>query len=188
MSTQSTSLDRETLSGDYTFDTAHTTLGFVARHAMVTRVRGSFGDYEGSARLDFADPSRSSVRVKIQATSIDTGNADRDTHLRSNDFFAMDEYPEIRFQSTSIEPLDEQSYRVSGDLTIRGITKPITFESEYVGAVVDPWGNIRVGFSGSVTVNRKEWGLEWNAPLEAGGVLVSESVTLEFDVSAIKTS
>jgi len=181
-----TSIDRETLTGDYTFDVAHTTFGFVARHAMVTKVRGSFGEFEGSAHLDFADPSQSSVRVKIKAASIDTGNANRDTHLRSNDFFAMDEYPEITFASTTIEALDQQHYRVTGDLTIRGTTKPITFDSEYTGPVLDPWGNIRVGFEGSLTVDRKDWGVNWNAPLEAGGVVVSEKVTLEFDVSATK--
>jgi polyisoprenoid-binding protein YceI len=181
-----TTLDRETLTGDYTFDVAHTTFGFVARHAMVTKVRGSFGEFEGSAHLDFADASKSSVNVKITAASIDTGNENRDAHLRSNDFFAMDEYPEITFASTAIEALNDEQYRVTGDLTIRGTTKPITFESEYSGAVLDPWGNIRVGFAGSLTVDRKEWGVNWNAALEAGGVVVSEKVTLEFDVSATK--
>jgi polyisoprenoid-binding protein YceI len=180
-------LDPKTLTGDYTFDVAHTTFGFTARHAMVTKVRGTFGDFEGSAHLDFADPSKSSVRVTIKAASINTGNADRDTHLRSNDFFAMDEYPEITFASKTIEALDQEHYRVNGDLTIRGTTNPITFESEYTGAVLDPWGNTRVGFAGSLTVNRKDWGVNWNAALDAGGVVVSEKVVLEFDISAIKT-
>jgi polyisoprenoid-binding protein YceI len=182
-----TSFDPATLTGDYTFDAAHTTFGFVARHAMVTKVRGTFSEFEGSAHLDFTDPAKSSVTVKIKAASIDTGNADRDAHLRSNDFFDMDEYPEITFQSTAVEAVSGNTDRVTGDLTIRGVTKSITFESELTGPVIDPWGNTRVGFSGSLTVNRKDWGVSWNMALEAGGVVVSEKVTLEFDISATKT-
>jgi polyisoprenoid-binding protein YceI len=183
-----TAFDPAALTGDYTFDTAHSTFGFVARHLMVTKVRGTFGEFEGSAHLDFTDPTKSSVTVKIKAASIDTGNADRDTHLRSNDFFDMEEHPEITFQSTAVQTVSGNTYRVTGDLTIRGITKPITFETELAGPVVDPWGNTRVGLSGSLTVNRKDWGVSWNMALEAGGVAVSENVTLEFDISATKNA
>ena len=183
-----TATDLERLTGDYTLDPAHTRLGFVARHAMVTKVRGSFSDFDGAFSVDGANPANSSGRLTIRAKSIDTGNADRDAHLRSNDFFAMDEYPEITFVSTAVEPVDAEHYRVTGDLTIRGVTRPVTADFTYTGAATDPFGNLRVGLEGSVTVNRKDWGVNWNAALEAGGVLVSEKVTIELDISAIKSA
>jgi polyisoprenoid-binding protein YceI len=186
-STDATTFTPEALTGDYAFDAAHTTFAFVARHVMVTRVRGSFGKFEGSAHLDFTDAAKSSVNVTIDATSIDTGNTDRDAHLRSNDFFAMDEHPQIVFASTAIEATDSDTYRVTGDLTIRGVTKQVSFESERTGPVVDPWGNTRIGLTGSLTINRKDWGVSWNLALDAGGVAVSEKITLEFDVSATKS-
>jgi polyisoprenoid-binding protein YceI len=153
---------------------------------MVTKVRGSFNDFDGSGYLDASSPEKSHVEVTIKATSIDTRNADRDAHLRGNDFFDMENYPEIRFVSTSVEVVDPATYRVTGDLTIKGVTKPVSIDFEYAGAAVDPFQNQRVGFEGTVTVNRKDWGINWNAALEAGGVLVSEKVTLEFEVSAVK--
>jgi polyisoprenoid-binding protein YceI len=174
------------LSGDYELDKAHTTFGFVARHAMVTKVRGTFAEYEGALHLDFEDARKSTVRVTIHAASIDTGNADRDAHLRSNDFFAMEEYPEIVFASTGVEPIDDDTYRVTGDLTIRGLARPVAFDAERTGPVTDPWGKTRVGLAGSLTVNRKDWGVSWNMALEAGGVVVSDKVTLEFDISATR--
>lgn len=183
-----TTLDKQALTGDYTFDVAHSTFGFTARHVMVTKVRGTFAEFEGSAHLDFEDPSRSSIKVEIKAPSIDTGHPDRDAHLKSNDFFAMDEFPTIHFSSTSVEERDESTWAVTGDLTIRGITKSVSFDAEYTGAVIDPWGNTRVGFAGSLAVNRKDWGVNWNMALEAGGVTVSERVTLEFDISATKNA
>ena len=186
--TETTISDPTVLTGEYAFDPAHTTFGFVARHAMVTKVRGTFAEFEGSAHLDFADPSKSTVTVTIKAASINTGHPDRDAHLRSNDFFAMDEHPEITFNSTAIEPVDDDTYRVTGELTIRGVSKSVTFDAERTGPVIDPWGNTRVGFSGSLTVSRKDWGVSWNMALEAGGVVVSEKVTLEFDVSATKST
>jgi polyisoprenoid-binding protein YceI len=188
MSTTDLTADPAALTGDYTFDPTHSTFGFTARHAMVTKVRGNFGEFEGSAHLDFVDPSQSSVSVTIKVTSIDTGNPDRDTHLRSNDFFAMEEFPDITFQSTAIEAAGDDVVNVTGDLTIRGVAKSVTFEAERSGPVIDPWGNTRVGFSGSLRVNRKDWGVNWNMALEAGGVVVSEHVTLEFDVSATKNA
>jgi len=186
MSTTETA-DPATLTGDYVFDAAHSSFGFVARHAMVTKVRGTFAKFEGTAHLDFVDASKSHVHVEIDATSIDTGHPDRDAHLRGNDFFAMDEFPEILFDSTAIEATGDDTYSVTGDLTIRGTAKSVTFEAERSGPVTDPWGNTRVGLSGSFTINRKDWGVSWNMALEAGGVVVSEKVTLEFDVSATKT-
>ncbi len=178
----------EVLTGDYTLDPMHSRIGFSARHAMVTKVRGAFNEVAGSGHFDAADPTKSGLEVIIQAASIDTRNADRDAHLRSNDFFDMDTYPEIRFASTSVEPVDETTYRATGDLTIKGVTRPVTIDFEYTGTAVDPYGNRRLGLEGSVSLNRKDWGVNWNAALEAGGVLVSEKVVLEFEVSAIKNA
>ena len=176
----------EDLTGRYSIDPAHSRIGFVARHAMVTKVRGSFNEFEGHGYLDAADPSRSHFELTVQVASIDTRNPDRDAHLRANDFFDMERYPEIRFVSMSVTPVDETNYRVTGELTIKGVTRPVTVELEYTGTAVDPFGNRRVGIEGSVTVNRKDWGITWNAPLETGGLLVSEKVVLELEISAIK--
>ncbi|HEX8761251.1 MAG TPA: YceI family protein [Pseudonocardiaceae bacterium] len=186
MSTVTTTTPTETLSGDYVLDPAHSRIGFVARHAMVTKVRGSFNEFEGTGYFDAADPSRSHLEVTIKAASIDTRNADRDAHLRTNDFFDMETYPEIRFVSTAVERVDETTYRVSGDLTIKGVTRPVTIDFEYTGSAVDPFGNQRLGLEGTTTVNRRNWGINWNAALDAGGVLVGEKVLLEFEVSAIR--
>lgn len=176
------------LSGDYTIDPAHSRVGFVARHAMVTKVRGSFNEFTGSGHFDADDPAKSSLELTVKADSIDTRNPDRDAHLRSNDFFDMEQYPEIRFVSTKVERTGDQEFEVTGDLTVKGVTKPVTVEFEYDGAATDPFGNHRIGFEGRATVNRKDWGVNWNAALEAGGVLVSDKITLEFDVSAIKNA
>ena len=176
------------LTGDYTLDTAHTRIGFSARHAMVTKVRGAFDEFEGSFHIDGENPANSSGTVKIQAKSINTRNAQRDEHLRSNDFLAMDEHPEITFSSTAVKPTGDGEFVVSGDLTIRGVTKPVDVTFEYTGAATDPFGNQRVGLEGSVVINRKDFGVSWNAALEGGGVLVSEKVTLELEVSAIKNA
>jgi len=175
------------LTGTYVIDPTHSRIGFVARHAMVTKVRGSFNEFEGSGYFDAEDPTKSRATLSITASSIDTRNADRDAHLRSNDFFDMETYPTITFTSTAVDAIDAENYRVTGDLTIKGTTKPVTIDFEYTGTAVDPYGNTRLGFDGRATVNRKDWGVNWNAALEAGGVLVSEKVTLEFEVSAIRT-
>jgi polyisoprenoid-binding protein YceI len=176
-----------TLTGTYAIDPGHSRVGFVARHAMVTKVRGSFNEFDGSGYFDAENPARSHLQLTIKADSIDTRNADRDAHLRSNDFFDMATYPEITFASTAVEPADGENYRVTGDLTIKGVTKPVAVDFEFTGSAVDPFGNLRIGLEGRTTVNRKDWGVNWNAALEAGGVLVGEKVTLEFEVSAIRT-
>ena len=176
-----------TVTGTYAIDASHSRIGFVARHAMVTKVRGSFNEFAGTGYLDLENPSASHVELTIQTASIDTRNADRDAHLRSNDFFDMDTYPEISFVSTAVAHTADDEYRVIGDLTIKGVTKPVTVDFEFTGSAVDPWGNLRLGVEGSVVVNRKDWGVNWNAALETGGVLVSEKVTLEFEVSAVRT-
>lgn len=174
------------LTGDYTLDVAHSRIGFNARHAMVTTVRGSFGEFEGTAHLDAADPSQSSAKLTVKVASLTTGQEQRDAHLRSPDFFDIETYPEITFSSTSVEKVDDETYRLTGDLTIKDQTKPVTVEFTFNGSAKDPYGNLRAGFEGKVTVNRKDWGLSWNAALETGGLLVSDKIKLEFDVSAIK--
>ena len=181
-----TTTDRQQLTGDYTIDPVHSRVGFSARHAMVTKVRGSFNEFEGALHLDAEDPSRSSGRVVIQAASIDTRNADRDAHLRGNDFLALDEYPEIRFESTAVEAAGDDRFRVTGNLTIKDVTRPVTVDFEYTGTAVDPFDNHRVGLEGTAVINRKDWGVNFNAVLETGGLLVSDKVTLEFEISAIK--
>ena len=176
------------LSGTYVLDPAHTRVGFVARHAMMTKVRGQFNEFEGTAVVDGTDLTRSTVQLTIQAASIDTRNEQRDGHLRSNDFLAMEEYPQITFVSTAVETTGPTSFDVTGDLTIKGVTNSVTIPFEFEGAATDPFGNQRVGFEGSVVINRKDYGVTWNAALETGGVLVSEKITLEFEVSAIKAA
>ena len=173
------------ISGDYTLDVTHTRLGFSARHAMVTTVRGQFKEFEGVAHIDTANPANSSAKLSIAAASIDTGNADRDGHLRSADFFDAETFPELTFVATDVIRVEAATWRVTGDLTIKGVTNPVSIDFESTGSARDPFDNLRVGFEGTTTVNRKDWGLEWNAALETGGVLVSEKVKLEFDVSAI---
>jgi polyisoprenoid-binding protein YceI len=177
----------EDISGDYTIDPAHTRLGFSTRHAMVTTVRGQFSDFAGTAHIDAANPGNSKVSLTIQTASIDTGVADRDAHLRSEDFFHADDNKEITFSSTKVER-DGDDWAITGDLTIKGETKPVTIGFEFSGSARDPYGNLRVGFEGGTTINRKDWGLSWNAALETGGVLVSEKIKLEFDVSAIQSA
>jgi len=176
------------LTGTWTLDPAHTRIGFVARHAMVTKVRGAFNQFEGTAFIDGADLSGSSATVTIESASIDTRNAQRDAHLRSNDFLAMEEYPQITFVATGVTLTGPTSFDLTGDLTIRGVTNSVTVPFEFDGAATDPFGNLRAGFEGSVTINRKDYGITWNAALETGGVLVSEKIVLEFEVSAIKAA
>ena len=176
------------LTGTYTLDVAHTRIGFSARHAMVTKVRGAFNDFEGQIVVDGDNPSASSAQITIKTESIDTRNEQRNGHIRNGDFLEVDKYPEIRFVSTAVEQLNDERFRLTGDLTIKETTKPISIDFTFEGAVVDPFGASRVGFEGSVTINRKDWGVNWNVALEAGGVLVSEKVNLEFEVSAIKNA
>ncbi|MER5947917.1 YceI family protein [Streptomyces sp. NPDC001904] len=180
--------DLSAVTGDYTVDPAHTTLGFVARHAMVTNVKGSFTDFTGELHLDGSDPAKSTANFDVQMASIDTGNADRDGHLKSADFFKIDEFPTMTFRSTSAESLGGDDYRITGDLTILGTTKPLSIDLEFNGSAKDPFGNERVGFEGKAEILRSEWGLTWNAALETGGVLVSDKIKLNFDISAIKSA
>lgn len=174
------------LAGEYTIDPSHTTIGFTARHAMVTNVKGRFLDFTGTLRLDGSDPARSTASIDVVMDSIDTGSADRDGHLKSADFFKTEEFPSMTFRSTSVEALGGDDYRITGDLSILGTTKPLTIDLEFNGAAKDPFGNERVGFEGKAELLRSEWGLTWNAALETGGVLVSDKIKLNFDISAVK--
>ncbi|MFF7446976.1 MULTISPECIES: YceI family protein [unclassified Streptomyces] len=183
-----TNLDLTALTGDYTIDTAHSTIGFTVRHAMVTNVKGKFLDFSGSLHLDGGDPSASTASIDVKMDSIDTGSAERDGHLKSADFFKIEEYPTMTFRSTSAEALGGEDYRITGDLTILGTTRPLTIDLEFNGAAKDPFGNERVGFEGKAEIKRSDWGLTWNAALETGGVLISDKIKLSFDISAIKNA
>ena len=175
------------IAGDYTLDPAHTRLGFSARHAMVATVRGAFTEFTGTAHVDTANPADSKVELSIVANSINTGQQQRDDHLRSGDFFESEEYPDITFVSTDVAR-DGDDWTITGDLTIKGVTHSISVPFEFTGSAQDPFGNTRIGFEGAATLNRKDWGLSWNAALETGGVLVSDKIKLQFDVSAIKNA
>lgn len=174
------------LTGDYVIDAAHSSIGFTVRHAMVTNVRGSFGEHEGILHLDGTDPSRSTASIDVTIASVDTGIADRDGHLRSGDFFDAERFPLMTFRSTSAAQLGGDAYRITGELTIKDVTRPLAIDLEFAGSATDVYGNERVGFEGSAEILRSDWGLTWNAALEAGGVMVSDKVKLTFDISAIK--
>jgi polyisoprenoid-binding protein YceI len=173
------------LTGTYLIDRTHSRIGFVARHAMVTKLRGSFNSFDGEGFFDADNPIRSHLYLRIDSSSVYTGNADRDAHVRRADFLDCDTYPEITFRSTAVSGEGDARYRVRGDLTVKGVTRPVTVELDYTGTVVDQEGRQRVGFEGHATLRRSDWGVTWNAPLEAGGLLVSDKVDLELDVSAI---
>ncbi len=181
-----TATDLTTRSGDYTLDTAHSRLGFLARHAMVSKVRGLFKEFDGRLHIDGQDPTKSSAEVTIQVASIDSQQPDRDNHLRSADFFDVENYPTITFKSTKAEVVGTDTYRLTGDLTIRETTRPVTIDLELTGAINDPFGLFRIGFEGSVVVNRRDWGLGWNMALDTGGLLVSEKITIELDIAAVR--
>jgi polyisoprenoid-binding protein YceI len=179
--------ERDSVSGDYVVDATHSRLGFSARHAMVTTVRGQFADFDGTAHVDAENPSASTVSIVIRPASISTGTADRDAHLVSGDFFDVENHPTITFASTRVER-DGAEWAITGDLTIKEVTRSVTIPFEETGTAVDPFGNTRVGFEGATTINRKDWDLSWNAALETGGVLVSEKIKLELDISAIRNA
>ncbi|MYW00563.1 YceI family protein [Streptomyces sp. SID3343] len=172
------------LTGDYVLDTTHTRITFVARHTMATRVRGRFDTLEGSAHMDGHDPSKSGARLTIRAASIETRNPQRDRLLRAR-FLDSDHHPTITFTTTGVEQVGETDFEVAGDLTIRGLTKPVTTNFELIGAEHDPHGNFRARFKGRVVINRMDWKVNWNAATRA---TIGDKVTLEFDVSAIRQS
>ncbi len=177
----------EQLTGTYDIDASHSSLGFAAKHAMVTTVRGRFSEFEGTLYLDGANPANSRAEVRIAVDSLDSRSEQRDGHLRGEDFFDVATYPEITFRSTRAAAGKRAGeYVLWGDLTIKGVSREVELNLEFTGTAVDPWGGTRVGFEGGTTVNRKDWGLNWNVALEAGGILVSEKVKLTLDISAVK--
>ncbi|MCS4536151.1 YceI family protein [Corynebacterium sp. HS2168-gen11] len=164
----------------YVFDAAHTTIGFVARHAMITKVRGKFAEFDASFDLEAG-----TATAAIKADSFTTGNADRDAHVKGEDFFNVAEFPELSFTATSFNIANNEG-TVTGDLTIKGITREVTLNVEFSGPAEDPWGNSRLGVEATTTINRKDFGIDFNAPLNTGGVLISEEIKIEIDGSAIK--
>jgi polyisoprenoid-binding protein YceI len=174
------------MSTTWNIDSAHTGISFSVRHMVVSKVRGRFAKFAGTIHLDDADMSQSFAEVTIDAGSIDTGVADRDTHLRSGDFFDVEKFPELRFRSKRVEVLASGRYRIVGDLTIRDVTREISLDAEYGGRAKDPWGNERIGFVAKASLERKDFGLTWNQVLEAGGILVGERIDIDLDVQGVR--
>ena len=170
----------------WTIDPAHTEVGFSVKHLMISTVRGRFADVRGTVTLDGNDVTTASVEAQIGTASIDTRQEQRDTHLRSADFFEVDKYPTITFRSTAVERIKGDRYRIVGDLTIRDITREIVLEGTDEGRGRDPWGGERLAFSATTTVDRREFGLTWNQALETGGLLVSNDIRISIDVQAVK--
>ena len=179
-----TTLDAKKTAQAYTIDKTHSEVAFQVRH-LLTKVRGRFTEFAGTVVLDQEHPERSSASLTIEASSVDTGTADRDTHLRSDDFFAVGTYPTLTFASSRIVKTGDDTYDVLGTLTIRGVANEITMPVTYLGTAADPWGNLRAGFEASLTLNRKDFGLTWNAALETGGFLVGDEVRIHLSIQAI---
>lgn len=170
--------------GTYAIDPTHTEVGFVARHLMISKVRGRFAGVSGN--INIADPVEdSSVNVTIDTNTIDTGTPDRDTHLRGPDFFDVEQYPKMEFRSTEVRATSDSTLDVTGDLTIHGVTKPVTLQTTYEGFGPSSFGDERIGLSAVTEIDREDWGLTWNAALETGGVVVGKKVKLEIEVEAI---
>jgi len=177
-----------TTNSDWNIDTVHSGINFSVRHMVVSKVRGRFTKYSGTLAIDDADLTRSVVEATIDASSIDTGTAQRDTHLRSPDFLDVERFPEIRFRSTRIHKLADDRYHLIGDLTVRDVTREVSLDVEYGGQAKDPWGNARIGFVAKASLDRKEFGLLWNQVLEAGGVLVGDRVDIELELQAVRAA
>ncbi|CAK7283879.1 YceI family protein [Streptomyces sp. RM1] len=176
------------LTGRWTIDRPHSHIGFSVRHAMVTTVRGAFTDYDSALYFDGAQPSESRAELVIRVASVDTGVEQRDAHIVGADFFDARRFPEMTFRSTSTVHEGGETFRMTGDLTIRDVTRPVDLQLDYLGYVLDPFGFERAGFDGTTTIDRTEWGLVYNQRLKAGGTMVSEKVRLQFDISAIRST
>jgi polyisoprenoid-binding protein YceI len=175
------------LTGEWTIDPAHSRIGFSVRHAMVTTVRGAFAEYQSRLYFDGRDPARSEAEIILSTSSVDTGVEQRDAHLVGRDFLDARTYPRMRFTSTAVDVVGADVYRMTGDLTIKATTRPVVLELTYIGHVTDPFGYERVGFDGTTTIDRSEWGLTYSSKLAEGGAMVSEKVRLQFDIAAIRT-
>jgi polyisoprenoid-binding protein YceI len=171
--------------GTFAVDTSHSAAAFAVRHLMVSKTKGRFTDFAGEINID-DDPLKSSVAVTIQAASITTGDEQRDGHLRSADFLDVDNHPTLEFKSTSVRHAKGDKFVVDGELTVRGVTKPVTLDLEYAGTIVDPWGGQRAAFSATTKINREDFGLTWNQALETGGVLVGKDVSIDLEVEAVR--
>ena len=176
------------VTGAYTVDPVHSTIGFSVRHAMISDVRGRFDRFEGLLILDGSDPSRSEAYVSVQTDSLNTGVADRDAHLAGPDFFDSATYPLMSFRSTGIAPLGDDEFRLMGSLRIKDIELPLSIGIVFGGVGDDAFGNHRVGFEGAAALRRSDWGLSWNTPLETGGFLISDKVTLTLGISAVRAN
>lgn len=172
--------------GTYALDAAHTTIGFVARHAMVTKVRGNFNEFEGTLTVGENITDSAAATATVKTASVDTNNADRDAHVKNEDFFDVEKFPEMTFTATKFDVNEAGEGTVTGDLTIKGTTKSVDFKVEDTGVAEDPFGNTRLGFEAKTSINRTDFGIDFNAPLKTGGVLVSEEIKIELEVSAIK--
>lgn len=170
----------------FQIDTGHSHIQFSARHMMISKVRGEFRQFDGTVNLDESNPANTTVDITVDATSINTREDDRDTHLKSTDFLNVETYPSLTFKSTSVEVTGEDSAKLHGDLTIRDVTRPVTFDVEYSGKSKSPWGTENYGFEAHTKINRKEWGLVWNVALETGGVLVGEEITIDIELELVK--
>ena len=177
-----------TTNNDWNIDPVHSGINFSVRHMVVSKVRGRFTKYSGALAIDDTDLTRSTIEATIDATSIDTGTAQRDAHLRSPDFLDAERFPEIRFRSTRIEKVADDRYRVTGDLTIRDVTRAVSLDVEYGGQAKDPWGNARIGFVAKASLDRKDFGLRWNQALEAGGVLVGDRIDIDLEVQGVRAA
>lgn len=167
-------------------DSAHSAIQFSVRHMMISKVRGQFENFEGTIDLDEQNPANTKVDVRIEAASINTRNAQRDGHLRSPDFLDAENHLYLTFKSTRVEVLDDAHARLHGDLTIRGVSRPVALDVEYTGQARSPWGTVSYGFNGSTTINRKDWDLTWNQTLETGGVLVGDEITIDIELELVK--
>jgi polyisoprenoid-binding protein YceI len=168
------------------FDLVHSSIGFWVRHLMVSKVHGRFTRWSGKLEFDEQGPASSRVEVQVEAASVDTQEPQRDAHLRSPEFLDAEKFPSLTFKSTSVERVSEENFRVRGDLTIRGTTRPVALEVEYGGRVQDPWGGQRAGFSARTSLNRKDFGLGWNQVLETGGVVVGDKVEITLELEAVR--
>lgn len=171
---------------DYNVDVAHSTVGFEVKHMAISKTRGTFDDYTATFSFEPGKPDSWSCEAVIQATSVNTNNQKRDDHLRGEDFFNVTEFPTLSFKSTGIKMEDDEEGTMTGDLTIHGVTKSVEFEIELLGTVTDPWGNERAGFSASAKIDRKEFGLTYNSVMEAGGLMVGDTVKITLEIEGIK--
>jgi polyisoprenoid-binding protein YceI len=172
----------------WTLDTTHSGIAFSVRHMVVAKVRGRFASWSGTVELDEADVTRSRVEVQVDASSIDTGNAQRDEHLRSADFFDVQQFPSLRFTSRRVEAVSGERLRVVGDLSLHGVTREVTLDVERGGQAKDPWGNRRAGFAATTSILRSDFGLSWNQALETGGLLVGDRIDIELDIQAVQSA